>query len=226
MTDGLTIAVDGPGSSGKGTVARAVATALGYRYVDTGSLYRALAFVAVRAGLPLEEGPAIGALAGRTRFTFGWDGQRMRITADGEDVSDAIRRDEIGSAASQVSAHPEVRAALLGLQRAAAGEGGVVMDGRDIGTVVLPGADLKVFLDASLDERARRRTGELRGRGDPAVYERVRAALADRDRRDRARAVAPLRAAEDATLIDTTNLTIAEATEAVLALVRARLSAR
>jgi CMP/dCMP kinase len=196
--------------------------ALGFRYVDTGALYRALALLALRAGVPLGEGGAVAAIAARTRFSFDWDGQRLRVSADQEDLSDLIRRDEVGSAASAISTHPEVRAALLELQRAAATGGGVVMDGRDIGTVVLPHAEIKVFLDAELEERARRRTQELLARGEATSYEEVREALALRDRRDRERPLAPLRPAPDAVVLDTTHLTIEQARDAVLAVVRAK----
>ncbi|HMV67426.1 MAG TPA: (d)CMP kinase, partial [Myxococcota bacterium] len=162
---GITIAVDGPASSGKGTVARAVARALGYAYVDTGAMYRSVALVASRRGVGWDDEPALADLAAGLSFRFGWDGARLRVEVDGEDVTAAIRADTFGTGASRVSRLPRVRAALLDLQRALGAAGGVVMDGRDIGTVVLPAADLKVYLDADVHERARRRHAEIVGRG-------------------------------------------------------------
>ncbi|MEQ1567347.1 MAG: (d)CMP kinase [Myxococcota bacterium] len=219
----LTIAVDGPGSSGKGTVARSVARALGYRYVDTGAMYRALALRARRSGIDWEDATALARLAGTLRFGFAWDGDVLRVDVDGEDLTRAIRADDIGLGASQVSRHPPVRAALLDLQRSLGAEGGVVMDGRDIGTVVLPTADLKVYLDASLEERTRRRHEELIRHGDATSVSEVRDALAARDRQDRERAVAPLRPAADAIHLDTTALSIAQAVDALLSIARRRL---
>jgi cytidylate kinase len=217
---GLCIAVDGPGSSGKGTVARAVARELGYQYVDTGAMYRAVALVARLRGVPWDDGPALALVAEKLSFSFSWDEDVLRVVVDGRDVTRAIRADDVGLGASNVSRHSEVRAALLALQRGLAAEGGVVMDGRDIGTVVLPAADLKVFLDASVDERARRRHEELVRDGDVVHFAQVREALEVRDRQDRERPVAPLVAAPDAVVIDTTDLTVRQATQAVLELVR------
>lgn len=218
----LTIAVDGPASSGKGTVARGVARALGYQYVDTGAMYRAVALFARRRGVAWDDEPALARLARDLRFRFHWDGELLRVEVDGEDVTGAIREDAIGNGASDVSALPAVRAALLEQQRALGASGGVVMDGRDIGTVVLPDADLKVFLDAGLDERARRRHEELLRRGEVVHYAEVRDAIADRDRRDRERGTAPLRQAPDAVYVDTTDLTIRQAVDVLLALARER----
>jgi len=219
----ICIAVDGPGSSGKGTVARAVARTLGYAYVDTGAMYRAVALLALRHGIDWDDAAAVAELASRLSFEFHWDGDVLRLTVDGADVSRDLRRDAIGTGASRVSRHPQVRSALLERQRALAREGGVVMDGRDIGTIVLPEAELKVFLDADLDERARRRHEELLRRGEVVRFQTVREALAARDRRDAERDVAPLRAAEDAVHLDTTELTIRQAVEAVLQLARQRV---
>ncbi len=218
----IAIAVDGPGSSGKGTVARAVARSLGYQYVDTGAMYRSVALAAVRRGVPLTDEAALSSLAASLRFRFAWDGDVLRVHLDGEDVTRDIRTEAVGQAASRVSALPGVRTALLTLQRELARAGGVVMDGRDIGTVVLPDAELKVFLDADLDERARRRHEELLRRGEPVAFEQVRAELAERDERDRSRATAPLRAADDAVVVDSTELTIRQAVERVLGLARSR----
>jgi len=221
----ICIAVDGPGSSGKGTVARAVARTLGYAYVDTGAMYRAVALVALRHGIDWDDADAVAELAGRLAFEFHWDGDVLRISVDGNDVSRELRRDAIGTGASRVSRHPQVRDALLERQRNLAAQGGVVMDGRDIGTVVLPEAQLKVFLDADLEERARRRHEELLRRGEVVRFQTVLEALEARDRRDAERAVAPLKAADDAVHLDSTELTIRQAVEAVLSLAEERLAA-
>jgi cytidylate kinase len=213
----LIIAVDGPAASGKGTVARGVAKALGYQYVDTGAMYRAVALIAARRGIGWDDEAALTELADALRFSFQWDGDALGVSVDDEDVTTLIRADDIGLGASRVSLHPGVRQALLGLQRDLASGGGVVMDGRDIGTVVLPNADLKVYLDASLDERARRRFEELRTRGETDSLDEVRRALAERDRQDRERATAPLRPAQDAVLVDSTAATIDQVVTTVLA---------
>lgn len=218
----ITIAVDGPASSGKGTVARGVARSLGYQYVDTGAMYRTVALVAEERNVPWTDADRLSDLARSLDFTFGWDGDVLHVNVGGRDVTSAIRRDEIGRGASDVSAHPSVRAALLQLQRDLGHKGGIVMDGRDIGTVVLPDADLKIFLDADLDERASRRHEEMLRRGDLTSYAQVREALAARDKQDRDRPVAPLKQAADAVYLDTSQLTIREATDQVLALAQAR----
>lgn len=220
----LTIAVDGPGSAGKGTVARAVARELGYQYVDTGAMYRAVALKAVRAGIPWDAEEDVAQLARGLAFAFPFTGDVLRVVVDGQDLTSAIRSDEIGMGASMVSKLPAVRAALLDLQRQLGASGGVVMDGRDIGTVVLPDAGLKIYMDAALDTRALRRHEELVRRGEPVSLAEVRAALAKRDRQDMERAVAPLRPAEDAVCIDTTELTIGQAIHQVLRLARERQS--
>ena len=219
----LTIAVDGPASSGKGTVARGAARALRYRYLDTGAMYRAVALYAARQRIDFDDGPAIAAIARALDFDFVWDGDVLRVLVNGEDLTRAIRTDEVGQGASSVSRHAEVREALLGLQRELARDGGVVMDGRDIGTVVLPDADLKIYLDAALGERARRRHDELLRRGEARSLEAVRDALAARDLQDRQRPVAPLCAAADAVSIDTTSLTAMQVVEQVLLLAAMRI---
>ncbi len=220
MTHRIAIAVDGPASSGKGTVARGVARALGYAYVDTGSMYRSVALCAQERGVDWADAHAVAAVASSLRFDFAWDGDALRVRVDGRDVTSEIRTGEIGLGASEVSAHPPVRAVLLGLQRSMGAEGGVVMDGRDIGTVVLPEAELKVYLDASLEERARRRWAELVARGEPTERAQVERDLAERDRQDQEREVAPLCVAEDAVVVDTTAMSIGEAIDAVLTLAR------
>ncbi len=212
----LTIAIDGPASAGKGTVARGVARRLGYQYVDTGAMYRSLAYIARERGISWAAPQAVADLAGTLNFAFVWDGELLRIEVDGRDYTRLIRSDSIGTGASQISAHPPVRAALLTLQRDLGARGGVVMDGRDIGTVVLPDADLKVFLDADLDIRAQRRHEELMRRGDVMSLSDVRKSLDSRDRQDRERAIAPLLCAGDAVRMDTSDMTERQAVEAVL----------
>ena len=216
----ICIAIDGPASSGKGTVARLVARAMDYAFVDTGAMYRAVALRASEAGIPLTDGPALGVLAAGLRFGFSWDGEVLRVLVDGIDVTEAIRAEAVGRGASDVAVHPAVRAALLERQRALGRDGGVVMDGRDIGTVVLPDARLKIFLDATPEERARRRTLELRSRGmevDPArVLDEIRA----RDLQDRTRATAPLRAADDALVLDSTGVSASDMAARIVQIAR------
>ena len=219
---GLTIAIDGPASSGKGTAARALARALGYAYIDTGAMYRSLALVASERGVGWSDADALGVLAASLAFDFAWDGASLRVSVDGRDVTEGIRTQAVGEGASAVSQHSAVRAALLGVQRALGAEGRVVMDGRDIGTVVLPDADLKIYLDADLDERARRRCAELRAKGDPVDELSVRARIAARDDADRGREAAPLRPAHDAVHLDSTAMAPAEVVAALIALARAR----
>lgn len=213
----IAIAVDGPGSSGKGTVARRVAEVLGYQLVDTGTMYRTVGLFVLRAGEDVANQDACTRIADSIQFRFAFTGGALTIEANGEDVSAEIRGESVGAAASAVAVHPGVRSALLGLQRSLAGHGGVVMDGRDIGTVVLPNAELKIYLDASLSERARRRWKEHPERS----FEEVEAELAARDYQDTHRAVAPLCAAEDAIRIDSTGLTIEAVVKHIVALARA-----
>jgi cytidylate kinase len=198
------VAIDGPAGAGKSTLSRRVAERVGYTLVDTGALYRAVALWARRRGIALDDGPSLGALTSSLRFAF-LDGQ---LEVDGEQPGDTLRSSEMSAGASRVSAHPEVRAALLGVQREMGREGGVVLEGRDIGTVVYPDAELKVFLLATDEERARRRLAELLARGESSSFERVLADLRERDRRDEERSVAPLRMAEGAIRLDTTGRTL------------------
>ncbi len=211
----LIIAIDGPSGVGKGTVARAVAAALGYRHVDTGAMYRAVAWRALKDGVALGDEPALGALAARLDI----DASEGSVKVNGVEVGGEIRTPEMDAAASRVARVAGVRAALVALQRRVGAAGGVVMEGRDIGTVVFPAADVKIYLDASAEERARRRVHDA-GRGEPRDPERVASEMAARDRSDRTRDVAPLAAAADAHLIDTTALSIQQVVDRVLAIAR------
>jgi cytidylate kinase len=216
----LLVAIDGPSGAGKGTVARAVAQALGYRHIDTGAMYRALAWKALREGLDLGDEAAVAALADRAAF----DLEQGRVRIDDQDVAAAIRTPEIDDAAARVARLPAVRRALVARQRRLAAGRGVVMEGRDIGTVVLPDADVKIYLDATPEERARRRAADPKhalSRAAPGAD--VAADLARRDLLDRTREVSPLRVAEDAVYLDTTGVPIDEVVGRVLAIVRAKL---
>lgn len=224
MPEPLTIAIDGPGSSGKGTIARMVARELDYQYIDTGAMYRSVALVAQRHEVNWDDEEGLGELARTLEFSFRFTGDVLQVFVGGEDVTRLIRTPDIGRGASDVSRHGAVRTALVELQKALGARGGVVMDGRDIGTVVLPHAGLKIFLDAALDERARRRHMELLSKGMSTSYDEVRTSLAERDHQDRTRAIAPLVAAEDAVVLDSTDLTIEGAARTVLHLARSRAS--
>ena len=219
------IAIDGPAGAGKSTLARALARELGYYYVDTGAIYRTVALRVRRAGADPSDPAQVVPLLDQVDISMGYgpDGlQRMYL--DGEDVTDAIRENEISGLASKVSAIPEVRAFLLDFQRRQAREHDVVMDGRDIGTVVLPQAGVKIFLTAAPEARARRRLLELEQRGQKADFDTVLSEILRRDEQDRTRPIAPLRQAEDAVLLDTTSLNLAESLQALLAIVKERIA--
>ena len=209
----MLIAIDGPAGAGKSTLARAVADALGFTYLDSGAMYRCVGLAATRAGTPLDDGAALGAL---TRG-LAVDPRRGRVIMDGEDVTDAIRAPAVGEAASRVSVHEQVRDAMVEHQRALIAAGSYVAEGRDMGTVVAPEAELKVFLTASDAERARRRSAQT---GQPEAE--VRAEQRQRDARDRDRELAPLRRAEDAVELDSTELSADEAADRVVELARER----
>jgi cytidylate kinase len=220
----IAIAIDGPMGAGKGTVARLLADRLGYRYVDTGAMYRAVAWKALRAGVDLGNRAAVADLARRTQIRLEPANGGLRVFCDGEDVTEAIRSLEVNVVASAVASNPGVRAVLTEQQRDLGRSGGVVMEGRDIGTVVLVNAQLKIYLDASLDERARRRWEELRARGENIRFDEVRDILQKDDEAATAREVAPLRRAPDAHVVDSTGKTPEEIIEEILPLVRQKQS--
>ena len=203
-TTKFAIAIDGPAGSGKSTVAERVAQLLGYDYIDTGAMYRAVALGALRAGVPMEDEDRLARLAEDARIDLHSENGQTKVLLDGEDVTKEIRRPEVSLAASRVSAAWSVRKALVPKQQELAAAGGVVMEGRDIGSVVLPHADLKIFLTASADARASRRAEELGARGQPATLEQTLKEVMERDRRDTERAVSPLVAADDAIIVDST----------------------
>lgn len=221
------VAIDGPSGAGKSTIARMAAAALGFVYVDTGALYRAIGFFALERGIEIggEEGPLATRLATRLgevelELRYARDGQQVWMC--GRDVSGEIRSPEVSMAASAVSAMPSVRAFLLDLQREMARRHSVIMDGRDIGTVVLPGADLKIFLTASAEDRARRRYEEYLAKGEEVGYNQVLEDMRRRDRQDMGRSEAPLRQAPDAVRLDTTGNTLEQSVRQVMELIEKR----
>ena len=218
----ILVAIDGPGGAGKSTMAKALARECGLHDVDTGAIYRTVGVAVLRAGVSPSDASAVPELLKSIRVSVRYEGEEQHMLLNGEDVTDRLRTPEISAAASAVSALPEVRAFLLQTQRDLAAAGGVVMDGRDIGTVVLPEAELKIFLTASPEERARRRWLELREKGIGQPYEQVLAEMNERDRRDSTRAEAPLRAAEDAVLLDTTGMSPEEVQARLVAMVEER----
>ena len=218
------IAIDGPSGAGKSTLARELADRFGFLYVDTGAIYRTVGVFMLRVGIDPKDADAVAArLPDLTIGLSHADDGLQHMYLNGEDVTEAIRTPEVSMAASAVAAHPAVRAFLLDTQRDLAKKQSVIMDGRDIGTVVLPDADVKIFLSASSQERAWRRTLELSKRGTPKPYEEVLAELEQRDRDDESRAAAPLRQADDAVALDNSTLTFLETVEVAEQIIRERL---
>lgn len=217
------IAIDGPAGAGKSSIARAAAANLGFLYVDTGALYRTVALGVLERGLTAEDADDIIALLPELDVSMGFVDGEQRVFLNGEDVSEAIRRPEVSAAASTVSAIPAVRTFLFDLQRDMAKTNNVLMDGRDIGTVVLPDAQLKIFLTATPEERARRRYEQLKEKGG-ITYEEVLRDINQRDYQDTHRDIAPLKQAEDAVLLDTTHMSFDEVVETIETMAKERLS--
>lgn len=219
----ISVAIDGPSGAGKSTLSRAAAKELGFVYVDTGAIYRSVALHTLRRGADPKDAAAVEQLLPEIGISMEYDGGGLqRMYLNGEDVTDLIRTQEVSMAASAVSAHPAVRAFLLNMQREMAEKYSVIMDGRDIGTVVLPGADVKIFLTAGSEARARRRWKELRERGVSKDFQELLRETRERDEDDMNRAVAPLRPAEDAVTLDTTELTFEESRLRILSIIRER----
>jgi cytidylate kinase len=222
------IAIDGPAGSGKTTLALALAKRLGLTYYDTGALYRAVTLAALERGIPPDDAAAVTALARTLKITLAppdvADGRPYTVRVDGRDVTWDIRTPQVDAHVSIVAAHPAVRHALLDMQRSAARRGGVVMAGRDIGTVVAPDATVKIYLGASPHVRAERRWQQLKAQGTPVALPAVEREIARRDGLDAAREAAPLRPAEDAVVLDTDDLTVEEMVERAIALVEAALA--
>jgi cytidylate kinase len=225
MTRPLIIAIDGPSGAGKSTLGRRLARELGLLYIDTGAMYRAAALAAIKAGVELSDAERVAEVARRASIRLEGDPDSLRVILDGRDVSQEIRGEGVGQAASVVSAIPEVRRELVRQQRGMGAQGGVVLDGRDIGTVVFPSADVKFFLTAVPEERARRRLDEERARHHAQTFEATLADINERDLRDSTRDDSPLRIADDAVVIDTTEFTIEEVFQRMLQVIRERLSA-
>lgn len=219
----IAVAIDGPAGAGKSTIARAAAAQLGFVYVDTGALYRTIGLAVCRRGIDGTDTAGIVHTLPEIRVELTYQDGAQHVLLDGEDVSDAIRTPEISVYASQVSVVPEVRAYLLDLQRDMARTQSVIMDGRDIGTVILPDARVKIFLTASPEKRAVRRCAELREKGQQVTLDEVLADMTRRDSQDEGRAVAPLKQAADAVRVDTSDLTLDESIEAVLRVIRASM---
>lgn len=218
------IAIDGPSGAGKSTLAKRLAQELGYFYVDTGAIYRTVGLAALRQGIDLSDSSEVAAVLPQLTVTMGYGEDGLQhMFLNGEDVTAAIRENEVSACASKVAAVPAVRDFLMEMQRRTAREHDVIMDGRDIGTVVLPQADLKIYLTAAPEARAKRRCRELLERGQQADFEQVLREVIERDRRDTERETAPLKQAEDAVLADTTGLDLEGSFQLLLGLIRDRL---
>lgn len=221
---GVIVAIDGPSGAGKSTITKLLAQRLGYIHIDTGAMFRAVALMASRSGIATDDDEALERLCAGLEISFLREGAGARVLVNGEDVSVAIRTEEIGLLTSAVSARKPVRAALLKMQRQMAKAGGVILEGRDIGTVVFPDAEVKFFLTASAEERGKRRYLELTERGEKVTLEETIAKVISRDSQDEARECAPLRQAEDAVPVDSTRLSIDEVLDLMEDTVRRRLA--
>lgn len=224
MLNGLKIAIDGPAAAGKSTIAKITAEKLAYTYIDTGAMYRALTYKAHKKGIELSDGKALSDLLADSAILLVPKENGQAVLLDGQDVSEAIRSEAVTSAVSEVAAHQEVRQLMVEKQRALGEKSGVVMDGRDIGTHVLPHAELKIFMTASVEERALRRHMENKQRGIETPLNVLEKEIRDRDEADSNRKVSPLKQAEDAILLDTTSMTIEEVAAEISRLAKERLA--
>ncbi|WP_084245484.1 (d)CMP kinase [Planomicrobium okeanokoites] len=223
MTKSIQIALDGPAAAGKSTIAKIVAEKLGYIYIDTGAMYRAITLKALREGINLESGEEAGRLLADTRIDLQPSQDGQLVFLDGKNVTEDIRSQNVTNSVSMMAAHESVRKQMVKLQQILASGRGVVMDGRDIGTQVLPNAELKVFMSATVEERARRRFEENKKRGIDTPLDDLQKEIAARDKMDSEREVSPLRQAQDALYLDTTNLSIVDAASEILKLAEERL---
>lgn len=217
----IVVAIDGPAGAGKSTIAKLAAEKLGYAYIDTGAMYRSVAWKFLQTDKPFDE-DFISGLSKTMLIDFKPEAKINRVFVDGTEVTDAIRTPEVTAIVSRVAAIGAVREAMVDQQRRMGEAGGVLMDGRDIGTVVFPNAQLKIFLTASVEERARRRYAEMVAKGQQVDLQQLQADIAERDKQDSERAISPLRQAEDALLLDTSNMGISEVTDRILQLVQER----
>ncbi|BDH61376.1 cytidylate kinase [Lysinibacillus sp. PLM2] len=223
MTKKIQIAIDGPAGAGKSTIAKIVAEALGYTYIDTGAMYRAVTYKALMRNIKLNDAKALEEMLLDTSIELKPSEKGQLVYVDGEDVSQLIRSNEVTNNVSQVSAHPNIRKILVNMQKDLASNGGIVMDGRDIGTQVLKEAQLKIFMSASVEERAKRRLLDNESRGILSDIETLKKEITKRDKLDSEREASPLIQAEDAIYLDTTNLSIIEAADVILKLARDKM---
>lgn len=214
------IAIDGPAGAGKSTIAKKVAKELGYIYVDTGAMFRAMALYCIQNGVNKEEEEAVSAACEQIEVSIAYENKEQQVLLNGENVNGLIRTEEVGNTASAISVYGKVRSKLLELQRQLAAAQNVIMDGRDIGTCVLPGAQVKIYLTASVETRGKRRFLELQEKGQECNLEEICADIRDRDYRDMHREIAPLKQAEDAVLVDSSHMTIEEVVSAILEIVK------
>lgn len=219
----INIAIDGPSGAGKSTIARRVAAEMGLIYIDTGALYRTVGLYVCRQGIDSKDTEKIIAALPQIHVDLAYQDGVQRVMLNGEDVSDSIRINEISKYASDVSAIPQVRAALLSIQKEMAEKYSVIMDGRDIGTVILPHAEVKIFLTASMEDRAMRRFEELKAKGQQVTYEEVLAGMKERDENDSSRDVAPLKPAEDAIMVDTSGNTLEQSVALIQSIIKERI---
>ncbi|MBE5878812.1 MAG: (d)CMP kinase [Lachnospiraceae bacterium] len=220
---GMNVAIDGPAGAGKSTIAKEVAKELGYIYVDTGAMYRAIALYLIRNGVKAEENELISEKCKEADVTIEYVDGKQVVFLNGEDVNGFIRTEEVGSMASSSSTNQDVRKRLLGLQRELAEKNDVIMDGRDIGTNILPNAQAKIYLTASIEVRAKRRYDELVAKGMECDYEEIKKEIAIRDERDMNREIAPLRQAKDAVLLDSSELSVEEVKERMIQIIKSKI---